>query len=60
MTPVETVSSSEGDDMRHWWQIERDTPVGGLGMAFATLEGASSDIHLAQQLSADRYPQSDV
>jgi hypothetical protein len=51
---------SEGDDTRHWWQIDRDTLVGGLGMAFASLQGASSDIHQAQQLSADKYPQSDV
>jgi hypothetical protein len=51
---------SDGDDTRHWWQIDRATPVGGLGMAFAALQGASSDIHHAQQLSACRYPQSDV
>ena len=44
----------------HWWQVDRDTPVGGLGMAFCTLQGASSEIHQAQQLSGDLYPQSDV
>ncbi len=60
MPPVEPESPSEGNDARHWWQIDRDTPVGGLGMAFASLQGASSDIHPAQQLSADKYPQSDV
>jgi hypothetical protein len=57
MPPVETEYSSEDDDTRNWWQIDRDTHV---GMAFAALQGASSDIHHAQQLSADRYPQSDV
>jgi hypothetical protein len=59
-SPVKTESPSEGDDTRHWWQIDGDTPVGVLGMAFATLQGASSDIHQAQQLSADRYPQSNI
>ena len=29
-------------------------------MALASLQGASSDIHQAQQLSAEIYPQSDV
>ncbi len=57
---MESESPSDGNDTRHWWHIDRDTPVGGLGMAFASLQGASSDIHQAQQLSADKYPQSDV
>jgi hypothetical protein len=60
MTPVETESSSEGDDTRHWWPVEIDTLVGGLGMKFATLDDASSEIHQAQQLSADRCPLSHV
>jgi hypothetical protein len=47
MAPVETESPSESNDIRHWWQIDRDTPVGVLGMAFASLHGASSDIHHA-------------
>jgi hypothetical protein len=54
--PAESESHSDSEDTIHWWQIDRDTPVGELGMAFATLQGASSDIHHAQQLSADKYP----
>ena len=53
-------STPVGDNHLHWWQVDRDTPVGGLGMAFCTLQGASSEIHQAQQLSGDLYPQSDV
>jgi hypothetical protein len=56
----ESHSPSNAKDTRHWWHIDRDTPVGGLGMAFASLQGASSDIHQAQRLSGDKYPQSDV
>ena len=60
ITPADPDSPSTSDDTRRWWQIDRDTPVGGLGMALASLQGASPDIHQAQQLSAERYPESDV
>ena len=25
-----------GDENRHWWQVDRDTPVVGIGMAFCS------------------------
>ena len=53
-------STPIGDKNLHWWQVDRDTPVGGLGMAFASLQGASSETHQAQQLRGEKYPQSDV
>jgi hypothetical protein len=49
-----------GDENLHWWQVDRDTPAGGLGMAFASLQGASSETHQAQQLRGEKCPQSDV
>jgi hypothetical protein len=54
--PEDSDSPSDGNDTRHWWQIDGDTPVGGLGMAFASLQGASSDIHQAQQFVGRNMP----
>ena len=53
-------STPLGDENLHWWQVDRDTPVGGLGMAFCSLQGASLETHRAQQLHGEKYPLSDV